>query len=302
MAEEMQKKEGVAVGIVPPQDLSKTNTTEPKKIKPTASLYVKVIGLCLGGIVLFAIGVMLFQPHAYLWVIGKKSTASRQVTTTNVVIDRSVVDNRPLDENTTSQSFKDTVRVVTDTSYITPDTWKFKTVIHAEGGPEGGEGIEVLIFGDEAFQRQAGAETEYTPYAFEEGEYDSTVEAIQSSSFFQPGILPFAKDARIVWSTDGHPWWQPHYQFTVDVSELEAASPEWFTPELYPFGTEASLGPQNIEFVVDVWIHPFTGRVMHEVWNIKKANLPGDVYDIALKVMMERTFQFPSELTIDRPS
>lgn len=273
------------------------STTSPAQHTPIHK--GKLVLLGVAALVVLMIGVMVFMPRAYLWVALQVGFPSTYTTDSTVHVSRSL---SSLDAEDGSGAYEDSITVNTKASHIAPSTWSFITTLQNDAGTPSTEGVEVLVFEDEAFQRQTGTEDgAFTQYPLQQEEYDTTVQAIEASSLFVPELIDYAGAGRFVFDTGEKPWWYLHYRLPIDVAALEADAPEWYEPQLFPFASESQLGDQDISFLLDVWIHPFTGRIMHEVWNISKSTTSDQQYDIALDIIMVRAYDYGQEVTIDKP-
>jgi len=273
--------------------------SQTPKAKPKLKHVVALVGAGIGSLILLFIIVSVFQPRMYVWFVTSQTQADHEVTSTTVDVIRTLIAKEAtegVDPGTATQ----TIALNTDTKYVAPSSWAFIT--RAKSESQGlDEGVEVIVVGETAYQRTADTTDEYTTYQFAEGEYDSTAEAIEGSSFFQKGILEFMKTPRFVFNTDGQPWWMLHYRIPVDIDALDAAAPDWYSSDIYAFAKDPSLTDQQVEFSLDLWINPLTRRVAHEQWMVTKVSNDDAQYTVQLDIFMDRTFSYPKDLTIDVP-
>lgn len=291
----------------------------PLKKKRSTLKVAGVIGLMVGSLVIFVIGMIVFQPYAYLSLLKRQSEPQKEIARTRTVIYRNI---EPRDPSAGTEAYSDSVTITSETQHVAPDTWSFSTrVKSAQSTTEEGDGIDALIFSkDEAYQRYPGEGQTYQPFQFSQvagdavdengnpvdqsqqvDEYAETIRAIRTS-LFQNQLLDYVYNPRFVWKSDGKPWWQPHYRYTIAVGNIEADSPDWYDASMYPFAVEPALGSQKIVFTLDVWLNPLTGKVMNEVWQVHKETLDADIYFITLDVTVDRQHEYPADLEIAKPS
>jgi hypothetical protein len=162
--------------------------------------------------------------------------------------------------------------------------------------------FEARLFGKDAFQRDSNSATAaFTTYAMTDTEYASTQKIINASSFFQKGFLDFVKNPTFVFKPEGQPFWMLHYRFEIPVADLEAKKPDWYTKEAFPFSSDETIPGEKISLFVDAWINPFTGKITHEKWRVKKEGEEPTIGKMTLFVLLDRSLAYPTKLTIDRP-
>lgn len=276
----------------------KKESSVPKKVSLHPKHAWTIFGFSLGAIIIFLVGVMLFLPQVYVSFAKNRTLPEKFSTDTVVMVERSV--DVAETDSAAAESFTDSISLKTVTDHIAPRTWRYTTVVtDADGTTE--EGIEVLVFDTEAYQRQANSNDEFVMYPLEDADYTTTEEAISASSLFIPELVEYAGAERFVWNTDEQPWWYLHYRMPIDVARIEADAPEWYDPQLYPFAYEEGLGDQQVDFMLDVWINPFTGRIMHEVWSIKKQSVGDETLNVLLDIVLVRDYDASGNFTIDKP-
>ena len=273
----------------------------PTKTKPTTKHLFGVIGMSLGALIILFIAVSVFQPQAYLLMVRSQGQADHEVTTTNVDVLQTLTLKQDSDAGAAGGSATQTITLLTDTQFVAPSSWSFITRAHNEA-QQLDDGVEAIVVDGTAYQRQAGSTDSYSTYTFAEGEYDQTKHAIESSSFFQPKLLEYAGTPRFVFNTDGQPWWMLHFRIPIDVDAIDQAQPDWYSPELYAFGKDATLPNQQIEFTLDIWVNPFTRKVAHEQWVVSKVSDDDPQYHVQLDIQLDRSLRYPNDLSIVAPA
>lgn len=283
---------------------SSTDSTpiQPKlqKIKPTTKHVWGVVGMSLGALIILVIAVSVFQPQAYLWMVRSQGQADHEVTTTNVDVLQTLTLKQDSDAGAAGGSATQSITLATDTEFVAPTSWSFITRAHNEA-QQLDDGVEAIVVDGTAYQRQAGSADPYSTYTFAAGEYDSTKQAIESSSFFQPKLLEYAGTPRFVFNTEGQPWWMLHFRIPIDVDAIDQAQPDWYSPELYAFGKDSTLPNQQVEFILDIWVNPFTRRVTHEKWMVSKVSDDDAQYHVRLDIQLDRSLSYPRDLSITPP-
>lgn len=278
-------------------------TPEPIKLSPPHKLPNKklwtIIAIMFGSLLLFVIGVLLFQPRAYFWVMQQVGEAEKFTTDTRVEVERKFT---PQAEAAAAGAAaeQDTISIQYKASHVAPDTWAYTSDLSSSNPAFGGGTFEARLFGKDAFQRENTA-SQFTAYTFPEADYNSTIKVIRASSAFVPGFLDYALNTRFVFAGGGQPFWMLHYRYELDVAKIEKDIPDWFTKESFPFSSDASIADQSVTTIVDLWVNPFTGKVQKEEWRIvKKGNDPASG-TIDLHILLTRTISYPTSLTIDKP-
>lgn len=293
-----------------------------KKIEPK-HLWT-VIGISVGAIVVLIIGAMLFLPQLYIALAQRKAIPSFVTTNTAVHVNREM--NSAATEDTEAQTYTETVDLTTETQYSAPSSWAYTTTL-TSGDNSINESIEVIVANNSAYQRQAAVSEEWTKYPLQAGDYETTEKAISSSSLFVPQLFDYAGNTRFVWNTEGQPWWALHYRVPIDVNAIEAdydaaladyqaAHPTtsdsasqstepfdyWYDPQLYPFSLEDGVAEQEVDLMIDLWVNPFTGQVMHEVWDITKHTADASGTDVTLGITLNRSYDYSTPVSIQEPA
>lgn len=269
------------------------------KVKPKLKHILILVGVGLGSLIVLFVIVSMFQPRMYLWFVTSQGQADHEVTSTTVDVVRTLT-LKDTTEGVEPGTSTQTILLNTDTKFVAPSSWAFVT--RAKSAAQNlDEGVEVIVVGNKAYQRTADTTEAYTTYTFAEGEYETTADAIEGSSFFQKGILEYMKSPRFVFNTDGQPWWMLHYRIPVDVDALDAAAPDWYSADIYAFAKDPSLTDQQVEFSLDLWINPFTRKISHEQWMVIKTSNDDEQYIVKLDIFMDRSFSYPKDLTIEEP-
>ncbi len=261
---------------------------------------IKIISLMVGSFIVLLLGVLLFQPRAYFWVIQKVASPKNLVTDTHVEVERTFTPVASTDATAQTAPEHDTISIRYQASHITPDTWAYTSTLSSSNPSYGGGTFEARLFGKDVFQR-TDTTSNFTTYTFADADYQTTIKTIRASSVFLPELFNYALNTRFVFAKGSESFWMLHYRFQLDIAKIEKDKPSWFDKDSFPFSSDSTIKDQVDNTYVDVWVNPFTAKVEKEEWRIiKKGNDPTSG-NIDLYILLTRTLQYPKTLTIDKP-
>jgi|GEM_PF-3809858 len=284
----------------PKEEIKSPEAHNPKRKLNKKHVWA-IVGVSVGALIVLLIAVAIFQPKIYFWLITSQGQASHEKTSTHVDVLQTLTLKQPDANGVSGGTATQSISLDTETQHVAPDSWSFMTQAQ-NSAQKLSDGVDAIIVDGTAYQRRTGSNTDYSSYTFASGEYDTTKQAIESSSLFQSNLLHYAGTPRFVFNTEGQPWWLLHYRMPINVDAIIADSPDWYSSDLYAFGKDPTLTKQTVDFTMDIWVNPFTRKVVHEKWLVVKTSADDAKYDVRLDIQLDRSLEYPKTLSISVPT